>query len=312
MKNKNQFKRVLSVLIAISLLMLSFTSCSFLKKATDTDAGSSTTDTSSQTEKTTPTSEETSTTAEESTTTLPTTEEPTAAQPVITTTQASEQYQEPEQKKSTRDLSAFKGKKLIAITFDDGPAGAASTGKLLDNLDKYNARVTFFVVGNRVANYASMLKREYEMGNQIASHSYTHANLAKLSEQKIKEEISKTDSAIKKVIGAAPDCLRPPYGSLNDTVKKAAGKHIITWSIDTLDWKNKNAETVCNNIVNKAFDGAIVLLHDLYPTSVDGALKAMKILQEKGYAFVTVDEMAELRGVKMTNTKVYNNFKPAS
>ncbi|MBQ7595151.1 MAG: polysaccharide deacetylase family protein, partial [Clostridia bacterium] len=256
---------------------------------------------------------ETSTTAEISTTTqVSTTAEPTTAAPVSTTAELSEQDQESGQKHSTRDLSQFKGKKLIAITFDDGPAGADSTGKLLDNLDKYNARVTFFVVGNRVANYASTLKREYEMGNQIGSHSYTHANLAKLSEQKIKDEISKTDSAIKKVIGVEPDCMRPPYGSINDTVKKVVGKHIITWSIDTLDWKYKNAETVCNNIVNKAFDGAIVLLHDLYPTSVEGALKAMKILQEKGYAFVTVDELAELRGVKMSNSKVYNNFKPAS
>ena len=88
--------------------------------------------------------------------------------------------------------------------------------------------------------------------------------------------------------------------------------HIITWSIDTLDWKNKNADTVCNNIVSKAFDGAIVLLHDLYPTSVDGALKAMEILKDQGYAFVTVEEMAKLRGVEMNNTAVYNNFKPAS
>ncbi len=311
MKNKDQFKRVLSILIAISLLMLSFTGCRFIKKSIDTDAGSSTTEMSSQTDKTTPTSEETSTTAEESTT-LSTNEVPTAAAPVITTDSPSEQNQEPGQKKSIRDISEFKGKKLIAITFDDGPGESNATGVLLDNLDKYNARVTFFVVGNRVASHASTLKREYEMGNQICSHSYTHANLAKLSEAKIKEELNKTDDAIEKVIGIKPDCLRPPYGSLNDTVKKVAGKHIITWSVDTLDWKHKNADTVRNHIISHAFDGAIVLLHDLYPTSVQGALGAMKDLQEKGYAFVTVDEMAAIRGVKMTNSKVYNNFKPAS
>ena len=308
MKSKKSSKKIISVLLVLSLIVMSFTACSLKKNSSDADAETKQADTTSQSSSSSESSEESTS---ESTTSAPSSTSASTEATSVKTTESSSEAQ-PKQTGKTRDLSSFKGKKLIAITFDDGPAGAASTGKLLDNLDKYNARVTFFVVGNRVANHASILKREYEMGNQVASHSFTHANLAKLSESGIKDELDKTNEAIKKVIGVEPTCIRPPYGSLNDTVKKAANMHIITWSIDTLDWKNKNADTVCNNIVSKAFDGAIVLLHDLYPTSVDGALKAMEILKDQGYAFVTVEEMAKLRGVEMNNTAVYNNFKPAS
>ena len=304
MKDKKSSKRIISALLIIALIALSFTACGLKKNSSDADAQTQQSDTASQSSSTDK-SEDVTDGSSTSASSTSASSESTAPK----STQGNSEAQ-PQQTGKTRDLSTFKDKKLIAITFDDGPAGAESTGKLLDNLDKYNARVTFFVVGNRVANHASILKREYEMGNQVASHSFTHANLAKLSESGIKDELDKTNEAIKKVIGVEPTCIRPPYGSLNDTVKKAANMHIITWSIDTLDWKNKNADTVCNNIVSKAFDGAIVLLHDLYPTSVDGALKAMEILKDQGYAFVTVEEMAKLRGVEMNNTSVYNNFKP--
>ena len=306
MKSKKSSKKIISVLLVLALIVMSFTACNLKKNSSDADAETKQADTASQSSSTDG-SEDVTDGSSTSASSTSASSESTAPK----STQGNSEAQ-PQQTGKTRDLSSFKDKKLIAITFDDGPAGAASTGKLLDNLDKYDARVTFFVVGNRVANYASTLKREYEMGNQVASHSYTHANLAKLSASGIKDELDKTNAAIKKIIGVEPTCVRPPYGSINDTVKKTANMHIITWSIDTLDWKNKNADTVCNNIVSKAFDGAIVLLHDLYPTSVDGALKAMNILKDQGYAFVTVEEMAKLRGVEMNNTKVYNNFKPES
>ena len=304
MKTNNSIKRIMSVLLAIALIALSFTSCGKRNKTADADAQADSSQVSSQSEETSQSSEDTSTAAETTTTAPSTTTSTTAA------TSAQGDQTQQTQKKWVRELTQFKGKKLIAITFDDGPADEESTGLLLDNLDKYNARVTFFVVGNRVAKYSSMLKREYEMGNQIGSHSYTHANLAKLSEDEIKDQIDKTNEAVKAVIGIEPNCMRPPYGSQNDTVKSTVKMPLITWSIDTLDWKNKNAETVCSNITEKAFDGAVVLLHDLYPTSVEGALNAMEILKEDGYAFVTIDELAQLRGVELKESKVYYNFKP--
>lgn len=209
-----------------------------------------------------------------------------------------------------RDLSQFKGKKLIAFTFDDGPS--KNTGKLLDALDKYNARVTFFVVGNRVASYSDTLKRAYMMGNQIGTHSYSHASLVKLSDAEVKSEISKANAAVKKVTGADPDIIRPPYGNTDERVKKLCGVPSIMWNVDTLDWKTRNKDKVYNAIIKSAHDGAVVLMHDLYETSVDGAIAAMDKLSKEGYAFVTINEMAQLRGITLDKATSYSSFKPAA
>lgn len=206
-------------------------------------------------------------------------------------------------------LNSIKGKKkLIAFTFDDGP-GKSSTNKLLDSLNNYNARVTFFVMGDRVATYASTIKRAYEMGNEIGSHTYSHKNLTKISGDELRQEINKTNKAIEKVIGVHPGVTRPPYGSYNDSVKNAVGTPLILWNVDTLDWKSRNAQKVCNHIVSHAHDGAIVLMHDIYETSVDGAIMAMDILQHEGYAFVTVSEMAALKGKTLSDGTVYTSIK---
>ncbi len=216
--------------------------------------------------------------------------------------------------RTSRDIEQFRGKKLLAITFDDGPYTPV-TMSLLNRLDKYNARVTFFVLGSRLdenRSYRETMKRAYDMGNQIASHTYSHSTLTKLTPAQLRTEIDKANASVKNVIGVEPDAIRPPYGATNSTVEEAMKKHIIMWSIDTLDWKSRNAESVCNNMVNSAFDGGIVLLHDLYQTSVDGAVKAMEILQKQGYAFVTVDELAQLRGVQMDTSTKYFQFKPVA
>lgn len=207
-----------------------------------------------------------------------------------------------------RDLSKFKDKKLICFTFDDGPGGKY-TNKLMDNLDKYDARVTFFVVGSRVNSYKSTLKRAYDQGNEIGSHTYSHSNLTKLNDAELKKEINDTNNLIENVTGAKPTLIRPPYGSTNDRVKKTSGMYNILWSIDTLDWKHRDKNKVADAITKNAFDGAIVLMHDIYETSVDGALIAMDKLSKEGYAFVTVDEMRELRGAEWDISKNYTSFK---
>lgn len=206
-----------------------------------------------------------------------------------------------------RDLSQFKDKKLIAFTFDDGPSGA-STKKLLDNLDKYNARVTFFCLGSRVGNFKENVKRAYEMGNTIGSHTYNHLNLFKLDEEGIKKEITDTNIAIETIIGTKPIYIRPPYGNTNNDIKTTSGMYTILWNIDPEDWKVKNADKIADRIVDKARDGSIVLLHDIYMTSVEGALKAMEILEHDGYAFVTIDEMAKIKGINLEILKSYYSF----
>lgn len=205
-------------------------------------------------------------------------------------------------------LESIKGnKKLIALTFDDGPAPSC-TNKLLNNLDKYNARVTFFIMGDRASKYADTLKRAHNMGNEIGSHTYDHSDLTKLKNGELMKQIEKTNQEVEKVIGVPPSLMRPPYGSYNDKVKAAAGVPVVTWSVDTLDWKYRDKNKVCDAIVKNAKDGAIVLMHDLYSSTVDGAIMAMDKLQHEGYAFVTVSELAFLKGKTMEPGKVYYKF----
>lgn len=203
-----------------------------------------------------------------------------------------------------RNIKEFSNKKLIAFTFDDGPS-YIGTNKLLDNLDKYNARVTFFVLGSRVNSYKDTLKRAYDMGNLIGSHTYSHSNLLKLDNYSITNEIKKTNDAIKSVTNSDTFYLRPPYGNINSNIKELSNMYTILWNLDTEDWRYKDANKIANYIVDNASDGAIVLLHDLYETSVDGALLAMERLEKEGYAFVTIEEMAKLKNIQLNKEKSY-------
>lgn len=207
-----------------------------------------------------------------------------------------------------RDLTKYQDKKLIAFTFDDGPS-ETNTNYLLDNLDKYDAKVTFFVLGSRVDSNKETIKRAYLEGNDIGSHTYNHQNLNLLSDVTLMDEVKKTNETIKEVIGTSPTLLRPPYGNLSDHGKELANMNIILWNIDPLDWKYKDKNRVANEIIEHAHDGAIVLVHDIYKSSVEGALLAMEELQKQGYAFVTINEMAQLRGIKLDTTTSYFSMK---
>lgn len=207
-----------------------------------------------------------------------------------------------------RDLSKYVNKKLIAFTFDDGPYNK-TTLRLLDSIKKYDAKVTFFVLGSRANSNKESIIKAYSEGNEIGSHTYNHLNLLKLSKTFVKREINDTNDEIKNIIGVNPTVLRPPYGNTNDEIKSMSGVPTILWSIDTLDWKYKNANKICDTIVTKAYDGAIILLHDIYETSIDGALMAMEKLSKEGYAFVTISEMATLKNIKLDSSKAYYNFK---
>ena len=209
--------------------------------------------------------------------------------------------------RKTRDISKYKNSKVIAFTFDDGP-NTPTTKILLDNLDKYDAKVTFFVLGNRVDNNKDIMKKAYQEGNDIASHTYSHKDLTTLKDRNLKKEVERTNKKIKKVIGVEPVYLRPPYGSINDHVREQMIMHTICWNIDSLDWKTKNRKKIKKEIVSHAEDGSVVLLHDIYKESVYGALLAMKELKKKGYNFVTITEMAELKNVDLGYDKTYYGF----
>ena len=204
------------------------------------------------------------------------------------------------------ETGAAAGGKLIALTFDDGP-GKPTEG-LLDGLKERGICATFFMLGECAEDYPATVARVYRDGHQIANHSWDHANMIYLSGQNVAENFRRADGILSQNSGGASGFFaRVPYGNYNDAVKSAVGRPIIGWSIDPLDWKYRNAETVRNNIVSAAFDGAIILVHDIHPTSVDGALRAVDDLSAAGYEFVTVRELFRRRGVALENGAVYRS-----
>lgn len=182
--------------------------------------------------------------------------------------------------------------KKIAFTFDDGPS--KYTTQVMDAIESYGGHATFFVLGSRVEQYSSVILDMYQRGHEIENHSWSHANLKTSDKETIIYEIESTQNAIYNITGEYPTYLRPPYGATDDLVKEVASEYNLKlklWTIDTLDWKSKNAEAIKNEILAQAKDGSVILLHDLYKTSLEGAILAMEELDKQGYEFVTISEL---------------------
>ena len=186
--------------------------------------------------------------------------------------------------------------KIIALTFDDGPH-PKETNEILDVLDKYNVKATFFVVGKHANWYSESLKRASKEGHEIGNHTFSHPDISCLSSEDIKREIKECEDTLVKLTGKKPTLFRPPYGSYSkDRLGKIAeesGYKIILWTtIDAKDWKNPPSSQISDTIINKAQNGDIILLHD-YGT--ENTVKALDtIISEmikKGYKFVTVSEL---------------------
>lgn len=198
-------------------------------------------------------------------------------------------------------------KPMVALTFDDGPY-APVTEKILKVLEKYNARATFFCVGNRIPSYTEVVKKAYSQGCQIASHTYEHKVLNNLKKNQINAQIKKTDRELQKVVGCSTTALRPPGGFVNDRVKKAVKIPMVCWNVDSEDWKSRNTKKVlgrCRTIE----DGDIVLMHDLYPTTAKAVTALVPQLHKKGFQMVTVDELFYYKGIKAEGGTVYYSGK---
>ena len=195
--------------------------------------------------------------------------------------------------------------KQIAITFDDGPSDY--TAKLLDYLKKNDIKVTFFLVGNRLSSYPETLKRQVAEGHEIGYHSYAHVEQTTLSTDKIISDFEKSEATLKKIAGAEFTLWRTPGGGYNKRVLDAVDLPHIMWSVDSYDWKVRDTYKVYRNIMNQAHDGGIVLIHDLYSFSVNGAIKAMDELAAGDYEFVTVTEILSRKGTPpKPNTNYFN------
>ena len=196
-----------------------------------------------------------------------------------------------------------KSKKMIALTFDDGPN--YNTSKIIDVLNKYDIKATFFVLGNRAINNKDILKKMADSGMEIGNHTYNHLLLTKYDENKIRSEIEDTSEVIYSATKKRPKLLRPSYGSVNNKIKKVANMPIIIWDIDTLDWKYHNSKRITSRVVNKVRDGDIILMHDIYSASLNALSNIIPILQDNGYEFVTIDELFYYKGISLENGKVY-------
>lgn len=206
---------------------------------------------------------------------------------------------------------AANGDKLIALTFDDGPS--QYTPALLDGLAARGAHVSFFVQGINGNRNTATVRRAWEEGHQICSHTYSHPQLTKLSAAGVREELSKTDSILDGALGFdSIYMLRPPYGAYNQTVLDLAGVPCFYWSVDTRDWESRNADAAYQEFLKAAKDGSIVLMHDVYSTTVTAALCAIDTLQAQGYEFVTLSELFYRRGVSLTAGNIYRSAYPGS
>ena len=206
--------------------------------------------------------------------------------------------------------SALDNKNYVAITFDDGPH-MQLTPKLLDILEETGAKATFFLLGHRVPPMKDIVKRMYEQGHSVASHTYNHKILTSLSQSQINSQLDQTNEIIEEIIGRPVTLLRPPYGAKNDMVAQACkerGMSIINWDIDPRDWDYFNAEGIAKHIIDRAENGSIILLHDLYPTSVEAAEIVIKQLMEDNFVFVTVEELLDMT-TGLEAGSVYRNGK---
>ena len=203
----------------------------------------------------------------------------------------------------------YSGKKLVALTFDDGPS-SATTPRLLDILYEKDVMATFFVLGKMTRNNPEIIIRAKKDGHVVASHTMYHQNLIRISSGVAESDISEARDTIKSILGQTPTLTRPPYGNINNVVREYAGTPLILWSVDTLDWKSKDVEAILAVTREQVYDGAIILMHDIYDTSVDAVPLIVDELRSDGYEFVTVPELAKERGVNLSAGTAYYNFRP--
>lgn len=187
-----------------------------------------------------------------------------------------------------------KNRKVVALTFDDGP-NPATTNQALDTLSKYGIKATFFVLGKNVSGNEEILKRMKSDGHVIGNHSWSHPVLSKLSLDEAKKQITDTEDALTKVLGSSSKLMRPPYGAITDDIRNSLDLSFIMWDVDSLDWKSKNEASILTEIQREVKNGSIILMHDIHVETVNALPKVIDYLKEQGYEFVTVPEMLHSR-----------------
>ena len=201
-----------------------------------------------------------------------------------------------------------KNKKAIALTFDDGPSGE-KTNRLVNILEQNKAHATFFMVGSRMEAGASVIRNVLNKGNEIGSHSYAHKNMKR---QKLEDVISgeeKTKEIYRNVTGQELIYTRPPYGNVTKAIKENLNTVFVTWNIDTEDWLHRDKNYIVNHIMENVSDGDIILMHDIYDTTIDAVEELLPKLYAEGYQVVTISELASLKGITLETHSLYRSLK---
>ena len=188
-------------------------------------------------------------------------------------------------------------KKVVALTFDDGPS-RFTTPRLLDVLKEKRVKVTFFVLGVMAQNGRDIVRREVEEGHEVQSHTMYHGDFRKMSAEQIRDDMNRYDNLMNGITGGKPTLVRPPYGVVTQLAREVINRPFICWDVDTMDWKHRNAETVRARTISGIHNGAVVLMHDIHATTVDAVPAIIDELRGMGYEFVTVSELARIYGVE--------------
>ena len=196
----------------------------------------------------------------------------------------------------------------VALTFDDGPSGRF-TRALLEGLERRGVKATFLLCGYRLKDYPKEAKQILEDGHEIGLHGYSHDPMNKMSRRELEQELK--DNLAQLPEGCKPVFLRPPGGASSQTVKDTArdmGLGILNWSVDPKDWATRDVSAITTMVLDNVRDGDVILLHDMTDSSVEAALSIIDRLQAQGFRFVTVTQLARLKGVNVEPGKEYCRF----
>ena len=178
----------------------------------------------------------------------------------------------------------------VALTFDDGPHQTC-TPALLNGLKQRGVKATFFLMGENIAGKEPLVQRMQAEGHLIGNHGYRHIQMTKEEAEQACADIEQTEKLIQSITGKRPEYLRPPYGDWNEQLECRVNLTTVLWNVDSLDWKFQNTDRIVRRVEKDVNDGDIILMHDIFPTSVEAALRIVDDLQKQGYEFVTVEEL---------------------
>lgn len=206
----------------------------------------------------------------------------------------------------TETVSApAEGIKYVALTFDDGPSAVTKT--LLDGLKTRSAKATFFVLGCNIPGNEPLLLRMAEEGHQIGQHTYSHVALESQSDETLRRELRQTETLLTDLLGEGDYWLRPPYGLIQERQYALVETPLITWTVDPEDWRLLDAAQVTQAVLATVESGDVILLHDIYESSVEAALYIVDALLSEGYCFLTLRELMEAEGVTPDAGELYRS-----